>query len=103
MEMLTNGRYAACHGPARNEAATYWRSLATQFCDHGIGVCIMAYSVGFRIGNRSQHIVVEADDALIAALKVKLEKPEAAITYVRRKNMRGDERNPAEKLAKSRP
>jgi len=62
----------------------------------------MAFSVGLRIENRTDHIVVEAEDALIAALKVKLERPQAIITYVRRQNKRGDSRNPGHKLSGSR-
>jgi hypothetical protein len=37
---------------------------------------------------------VSAEDALIAELKVKHEKPDAAINYVRRSNRRGDRRHP---------
>jgi hypothetical protein len=43
---------------------------------------------------KSEHVIVDADDALIAALKVKAERPEALIMYVRRQNRRGDARNP---------
>ena len=39
-------------------------------------------------------MTVEAEDALIAALKVKTAHPEAAITYVRKQNVRGDRRHP---------
>jgi hypothetical protein len=39
-------------------------------------------------------MAVEAEDALIAALKVKTAHPEAAITYVRKRNVRGDRRHP---------
>jgi hypothetical protein len=39
-------------------------------------------------------MTVEAEDALIAALKVKIAQPEAAITYVRKQNVRGDRRHP---------
>jgi hypothetical protein len=46
--------------------------------------------------------VVKAEDALIAALKVKAERPEAAITYVRRLNRRGDARHPPHRLNESR-
>jgi hypothetical protein len=45
---------------------------------------------------------VDADDGLIAALKVKMQRPEAEILYVRRANKRGDARNPARTLKKSR-
>ena len=43
--------------------------------------------------------MVDAEDALIAALKVKAERPEALITYVRRQNRRGDARHPSHVLA----
>jgi hypothetical protein len=54
----------------------------------------LRYAVGIKIGNRSDQITVEAEDALIAALKVKTAHPEAAITYVRKRNARGDRRHP---------
>ena len=38
--------------------------------------------------------VVDAEDALIAALKVKIQRPEALIAYVRQQNKRGDTRHP---------
>jgi hypothetical protein len=40
------------------------------------------------------HVVVDAEDALIAALKAKTEHPEALIMYVRPQNRRGDARHP---------
>ena len=52
----------------------------------------LRYAVGIKIGNRADP--VEAEDALIAALKVKTAHPEAAITYVRKRNARGDRRHP---------
>jgi len=52
------------------------------------------YTVGLRLGNRSQAVTIEAEDALIAALKVKHNHPEASISYVRKSNRRGDRRNP---------
>ena len=39
-------------------------------------------------------MTVEAEDALVAALEVKAAHPEAAITYVRKQNARGDRRHP---------
>jgi hypothetical protein len=42
------------------------------------------YTVGLRLGNRSQALTIEAEDALIAALKVKHNHPEALISYVRK-------------------
>lgn len=50
--------------------------------------------VGVRIGRKAGGIAVEAEDALIAALKVKQENPEAMITYVRKHNVRADKRHP---------
>ena len=52
------------------------------------------YAVGIRIRNKADQIAVAAEDALIAALKVKAAHPEAAITYVRKRNVRGDRRHP---------
>ena len=52
------------------------------------------YMVGMRIGGRSASVVVDAEDAIIAALKAKHENPAAVITYVRKHNERGDRRHP---------
>jgi hypothetical protein len=54
----------------------------------------LRYAVGIKIGNKADQMTVEAEDALIAALKVKAAHPEAAITYVRKQNARGDRRHP---------
>jgi hypothetical protein len=54
----------------------------------------LQYAVGIKIGNKTDQMTVEAKDALIAALKVKTAHPEAAITYVRKRNARGDRRHP---------
>ena len=47
------------------------------------------FTVGLRVKRKADRIVVDAEDALIAALKVKAERPEATILYVRRLNQRG--------------
>jgi hypothetical protein len=52
------------------------------------------YTVGLRLQTRSEVLTIEAEDALIAALKAKHEHPEAIITYVRKSNRRGDRRHP---------
>ena len=44
----------------------------------------LRYAVGIKIRNKTDQVTVEAEDALIAALKVKTAHPEAAITYVRK-------------------
>jgi hypothetical protein len=54
----------------------------------------LRYAVGIKIRNKTDQVAVEAEDALIAALKVKAAHPEAAITYVRKRNVRGDRRHP---------
>jgi hypothetical protein len=56
------------------------------------------FTVGLRAQGKVDRIVVDAEDALIAALKVKAERPEVAITYVRRLNRRGDTRHPPHTL-----
>jgi hypothetical protein len=43
---------------------------------------------------KRQSVTVAAEDALIAALKVKHSMPDAVINYVRKQNARGDRRHP---------
>ena len=52
------------------------------------------YTVGRNIKGKSDPIMVEAEDALAAALKAKEQASEAIITYVRKRNERGDKRHP---------
>jgi len=52
------------------------------------------YIVGLRLEGRSEVLTVEAEDALIAALKVKHDHPEGVISYIRKSNRRGDRRHP---------
>ena len=54
----------------------------------------MRFAVGMKVKSKADHVVVDAEDALIAALKAKLEHPDAQILYVRRANKRGDARHP---------
>jgi hypothetical protein len=56
------------------------------------------YTVGLKVDARSRVFTIEAEDALVAALKSKLENPSAAITYVRKANHRGDRRHPHDGL-----
>ena len=60
----------------------------------------MLYAVGLKIKNKADHITIEGEDALIAALRVKADNPDAMITYVRKQNRRGDKRHPAHAMAK---
>ena len=56
------------------------------------------YTVGLKLQTRTKALTIEAEDALLAALRIKLENPEALITYVRKSNRRGDRRHPHEAL-----
>ncbi len=56
------------------------------------------YTVGLKLKGKVDRVFVDAEDALIAVLKVKVEHPDAIITYVRRQNRRGDMRHPAHTL-----
>ncbi len=60
------------------------------------------FTVGISVEGRGDRLVVKAEDALIAALRVKAERPEATITYVRRLNRRGDLRHPPHRLGGTR-
>jgi len=57
------------------------------------------FTVGINVAGTRHSVTVMAEDALVAALKVKLEKPNAAINYVRRCNKRGDLRHPHDPVA----
>ena len=59
----------------------------------------MQFTVGLKTKGKADRIVVDAEDALIAALKVKIEQPEAVIMYVRPQNRRGDARHPSHALS----
>jgi hypothetical protein len=58
----------------------------------------LQFAVGFKLQGKTEHVVVDAEDALIAALKVKVQRPEALIAYVRQQNKRGDTRHPMRRL-----
>ena len=44
------------------------------------------FTVGLRVKGKADRMVVDAEDALIAALKAKTDQPGATIMYVRRSN-----------------
>ena len=54
----------------------------------------MRYTVGMTVGAKSRQVEIEAEDALIAALRAKADQPDALIVYVRKANARGDKRHP---------
>ncbi len=60
------------------------------------------YTVGLKLRARTKAVTIEAEDALLAALKIKVESPEAIVTYVRKSNRRGDCRHPHEALRTTR-
>ena len=62
-----------------------------------------SFAVGFKLQGKTGHVVVDAEDALIAALKVKMQRPEALIAYVRQQNKRGDARHPMRRLSGESP
>ena len=53
----------------------------------------MQFTVGLKLKGKTAHVIMDAEDALIAALKVKAAQPEATIMYVRAQNRRGDARH----------
>ena len=59
----------------------------------------MQFTVGIKLKGKADHVVLDAQDALAAALKVKTEFPDAVIMYVRPQNRRGDTRHPSHTLA----
>jgi hypothetical protein len=58
----------------------------------------MQFTVGLKLKGMSDRVVVDGEDALVAALKVKAERPDAIIMYVRPQNRRGDTRHPSHAL-----
>jgi hypothetical protein len=64
---------------------------------------VSLYIVGTMTEGKSAGVTVDAEDALIAALKVKQRHPTATITYVRKLNARGDRRHPHLELSEPTP
>jgi hypothetical protein len=68
-------------------------------CQQGDTGVTNKFTVGINVAGTRHSVTVMAEDALVAALKVKLERPNAAINYVRRCNKRGDLRHPHDAVA----
>jgi hypothetical protein len=94
--------------PGRAHAAHPLLRLKILVKRHPIEVCYLCrkqecspvqFAVGFKFQGKTGHVVVDAEDALIAALKVKMQRPEALIAYVRQQNKRGDTRHPMRRLS----
>ena len=62
----------------------------------------MQFTVGLEVDGKTDHTAVDADDALIAALKVKMQWPEAQIQYRATREQERDARHPARALKKMR-
>ena len=60
---------------------------------------MLEFTVGINVAGKHESVTVAAEDALIAALKVKCERPDALINYVRRRIKRGDLRHPHGSIA----
>jgi hypothetical protein len=60
---------------------------------------MLEFTIGINIAGKRESVTVAAEDALIAVLKVKYERPDAVINYVRRRNRRGDVRHPHGSIA----
>jgi hypothetical protein len=60
---------------------------------------MLEFTVGINAAGQRRSVTVSAEDALIAALKVKHQNPEATINFVRRSNRRGDRRHPHKAVA----
>ena len=60
---------------------------------------MLKFTVGINTAGKRKTVTVAAEDALVAALKVKYERPDAVINYVRRRNKRGDLRHPHGSIA----
>jgi hypothetical protein len=59
-------------------------TTAGQVDNRNNGLTLMQFAVGYKLQGTTGHVVVDAEDALIAALKIKAQRPEALIIYVRR-------------------
>ena len=59
----------------------------------------MLFTVGLKLKGKADHVVLDAQDALDAALKVNAEFPESVIMYVRPQNRRGDTRHPSHAIS----
>ena len=98
IERVVRSRFSVQTGVLRQA----WPNLVIQVSsapspDRTEGSIMTEYVVGLRLGNRTEVLTIEAEDALIAALKAKHNHPEALISYVRKSNRRGDRRNPHRK------
>ena len=53
----------------------------------------MNFTVGLKLNGKVNHVLVDAEDALIAALKAKVEHA-GGVDHIRPQNRRGDARHP---------
>ena len=78
------------HSPAGEKSANTTRlqpgrgACPNPFAVGSREAATMTLRYGIKITNKTDQVTIEAEDPLIAALKVKTSPPEAAITYVRK-------------------
>jgi len=60
---------------------------------------MLEFTVGINMAGKRESVTVAAEDALIAALKAKYQRPDAVINYMRRRNERFDLRHPHGSIA----
>jgi hypothetical protein len=100
-EALEMGRcMSECDSPASDsllwlpEHLTTFLNGPADVADRRNNTMTARYMVGTKTDGKTSSVTVDAEDALIAALKAKQTNPAAMITYVRKHNVRGDRRHP---------
>ena len=78
-------------------------SSYSSYAQRGVRDVTLQFAVGLKQNGKTDHVTVDAEDALIAALQAKIERPDATIMYVRRQNRRGDARHPGHALRGNKP
>jgi len=91
--------YVSIASGRRSGAAPSTRLASKQCRQEDTAMTDNKFTVGIKVDGTRHSVTVMAEDALVAALKVKLEQPAAAINFVRRCNRRGDLRHPHDAIA----
>jgi hypothetical protein len=100
-EALEMGRcISECDSPASDsllwlpEHLTTFLNGPVDVADRRNNTMTARYMFGTKTDDKTSRVTVDAEDALIAALKAQQTNPAAMITYVRKHNVRGDRRHP---------
>jgi hypothetical protein len=109
-EALKMGRcMSECDSPASDsllwlpEHLTTFLNGPADVADRRNNTMTARHMVGTETDGKTSSVTVDAEDALIAALKAKQTNPAAMITYVRKHNVRGDRRHPHFDVSRARP